>query len=50
MRFLDRFNRGPFSLTHSEAFSVAVFAANTLLFVALHANLRAIHPELPATR
>jgi hypothetical protein len=50
MRFLERFTRGQYGLTRTEAFCDAVSAANTLLFVALHANLRAIHPELPATR
>ena len=41
MRFLERFTRGQFSRTRTAAFSDAVLAANTPLFLALPAYLRA---------
>jgi hypothetical protein len=46
MRFLERFTRGQFSLSRTIAFSDAVFAANTPLFLSGAPNL--FKPELAA--
>jgi hypothetical protein len=50
MRFLERFIRGQFSRTRTAAFSDAVLAANTPLFLALRCYLRAnlFKPDLAA--
>ena len=50
MRFLERFTRSQFSLLCTIAFSDAVFAANTPLFLTLRSYLRAnlFKPQLAA--